>query len=170
MRWIPGARVSPSPDCLTPRFLKYRVFDKSSSPRRACFSRSCAAFLSSSFTNLSAMDPARDAAFCFYESVLFLLHFPMKRSANFEALRLFHFSLSVANSAAFLLSMSGTSPKSESGVGLAQFMSTCRITRCSSRWRMWPTQFHRLSLIHNHLVILFAEMHSFSGNTKFSKV
>ncbi len=36
---------------------------------------------------------------------------------------LFHFSLSFAISAAFLLSSSATSPKSESGVGLTQFIS-----------------------------------------------
>ncbi len=36
--------------------------------------------------------------------------------------------------------------KSESGVGWTQFMSTCRITRCSSIRRMWLSQFHLLSL------------------------
>ncbi len=41
---------------------------------------------------------------------------------------------------------SGTSPKIESRVSLSQFISTCRITRCSSRRMMWPSQFHRLSL------------------------
>ncbi len=76
----------------------------------------------------------------------FSLHFPLKRLATLWSLRLFNFSLSFAISAAFLLSRSGTSPKSKSGVGLTQFINTRRITRCSSRRRMWPSQFHRLSL------------------------
>ncbi len=29
---------------------------------------------------------------------------------------------------------------------MTQFIRTCHITRCSSRRRMWPSQFHRLSL------------------------
>ncbi len=78
--------------------------------------------------------------------VFFYCISPCRDLQRFKGLRLFHFSLSAANSAAFLLSRWGTSPKIDSGVGLTQIISTCRNTRCSSRRRMWLSQFHRLSL------------------------
>ncbi len=64
--------------------------------------------------------------------------FPMKRSATLEGKKLFQFALPFAISDAFLISRSGTSPKSESGVVLPQFITTWRIIQLSSRRRMWP--------------------------------
>ncbi len=64
-------------------------------------------------------------------------------------------------SAAFLLSRCGTLPKSESGVGLTQFIGTRRIPRCSSRRRMLPSQFHLLSLVRTMKWLAIAiSMHS----------
>ncbi len=61
MRWF-TANKSPSSDCITPRYLQCNVFDKSSSPRHTFYICSCANFLFATFTNLSSMDSARDAA------------------------------------------------------------------------------------------------------------
>ncbi len=84
-----------------------------------------------------------DAPNCFFYCIS-----PKKRFATLcrpKAFPLFPV-LSYCTLASFLLSRFGTSPKSESGVGLTQFISTRRITQCSSRRRMWPSQFDRLCL------------------------
>ncbi len=62
MRWFTWVRGSPSPGCMNPRYLKCNEYDKSSSPRRTCSGCFYAAFLFASLTNLSAIDPPRDAA------------------------------------------------------------------------------------------------------------
>ncbi len=81
--------------------------------------------------------------------IAFLLPFPMKRLQVTTLWRpkVFPLFLVLYYFGCFstMISRSGTPPKSESGVGLMQFMST-RITACSSRRRMWPNQFHLLSL------------------------
>ncbi len=60
---IEGNQGSPSPDCMTTRYLKCCTLVWSSSPSFTYSYSFCAAFLFNSFTNFSAADPAWDAAF-----------------------------------------------------------------------------------------------------------
>ncbi len=62
-RWFTGTIRSQSPACKTPRYLKNRKLFSSSSSSLTVASSSCPACLFRSYTNLSAPDPARDAAF-----------------------------------------------------------------------------------------------------------
>ncbi len=62
IRWLMATSGSPYLDCITPRYLKCRKFESSASTSLTFSSSSCSAFFFTSFTSVSAADPARDGS------------------------------------------------------------------------------------------------------------